>query len=165
MILAPGTNEGGVMVVSTKPRYPADALSLAFEKNYLNPPSKGRVQGVYHQTLCTLVLQGESTGCLSLNTLHPFWSTLHAPLLVLQLRQDCFIFMICIFEYCRNSWSNIWWYCSQIITFYTYNRNVYIFEILTYLLTHENIHYVALWDPVPDNILKNMWLYNIGNDM
>ena len=72
VILAPGTNEGGVMVVSTKPRYSADAPSLAFEKNYLNPPSKGRVQGVYHQTLCTLVLQGESTGCLSLNTPYPF---------------------------------------------------------------------------------------------
>ena len=53
LILAPGTDEGGVMVVSTKPRYSADAPSLAFKKNF--EPS----------------LQGESAGCLSLNTMHP----------------------------------------------------------------------------------------------
>ena len=54
MILAPGTDEGGVMVVSTKPRYPADAPSLAFEKKLFEPS-----------------LQGESAGCLSSNTMHP----------------------------------------------------------------------------------------------
>ena len=42
------------MVVSTKPRYPADAPSLAFEKKLFEPS-----------------LQGESAGCLSSNTMHP----------------------------------------------------------------------------------------------
>ena len=72
LTLAPGTEEGEVMVVSTKPHYTADAPSLIFEKKFwtLSPRGECRVFVVKHYA--PSFSKGRVQGVCFSNTLHLF---------------------------------------------------------------------------------------------